>query len=391
MTVVSMQRIRAGVPTSADTATLSIVNSVGTVVLATTLIAPSTPGVYTYETSSFPAGSYTATWVFVAAGLPTDTISRAFTVDSASEITEGITLMALERLVARRIGPYRRISTLATGSTTSAIYAPRLKSSLALGAYADQYVLRRGLTWGDDLVNNFVADDRVRLASNYDSPTGIITLDRAYARAVIDAEAVEFHSLDPDEELRPAVLDGLGRCFFWDTVSISVTGSGVYNINLTAAVPWLTQVNQVRQVDLSYPSQLLPPSRMSWWQPYRDGKDLKLYTKGGAVGSVTVTALRPANSLVNGETSLAGPNDDLDVLYIDPDYAAWAGVLECWKTLSEMLTPLANAAMRPSRTDAANEFTKKSMTIVQQVPETIQIDYGVPDLVQIGNLAEPVT
>lgn len=390
MTVVAIQRIRAGVLTSADSATLSIVNSVGAIILPTTVIAPTSAGQYSYSTSSLPAGSYTATWIFTTASLPTDTISRAFTVDSAVEMNEGVTLMDIERRVARRIGPYRRLRT-GMGSTVSSVYAARLKSSLGLGAYEDQYMLRRGLTFGDELVNNYNTDDRTRVVTTYTGSTGMLTADRAYTVAPVDGEAIELHVVDPEDELRPAVLDGLTRCFFWDTISIDVTGSGVYNINLTAAAPWLTQVNQVRDVNLSYPSQLLPPTRMSWWKPYRDGKDLKLYTKGGAVGSVTVLALRPASSLVNGEVSLSGPNDDLDILYIDPDYAAWAGVLELWKTVPEVLTPLAAQSLRPSRTDAATEFTKKSQTIVQQVPETYQVDYGQADIVQIGNLAEPVS
>lgn len=390
MTVIAIQRLRSGVLTSADSTTLSIVNSVGATVLATTVIPPTSAGVYSYSTSSLPAGSYTATWVFTTALLPTDTISRAFTVDTAQEVSEGVTLMELERLVARRIGPYRRISCAGT-STVNAVIAARLRSSLALGDFEDQYVLRRALTFTDELVSNFAADDRIRLVTTYDPSAGSLSVDRAYTNAPISTEAIELHAIDPDEEMRPAVIDGLGRCFFWDTVSITVTGSGVYNINLTAAAPWITQANQVRGVALSYPSQLLPPRKMNWWQPYRDGKDLKLYTKGGAVGSVSVLVLRPANSLVNGEMSLAGPNDDLDVLYIDRDYAAWAAVLELWKTIPEVLMPLSAQNMRPTRDAAATEFTKKSLTIVQQVPETFQIDYGVSDLVQIGNLAEPVT
>jgi hypothetical protein len=391
MTVVAIQRIRSGVLTSADTTTLSIVNSAGVVVLAPTVIAPTSAGSYSYETSSLPAGSYTATWIFTAASLPLDTISRAFTVDAAQEISEGITLMALERLVARRVGPYRRIKAASPGSTLNTIYSLRLKSSVKLGGYTDQYVLRRGLTWGDELINGFVADDRIRLVSDYTPVTGLLLVDRDYAVGTANNEAVELLALDPDDELRPAVIDGLKRCFFWDTVSITVTGSGVYNIDLTAATPWLKDVNQVRNVSLSYPSQLLPPRRLGWWEAYRDGKSLKLYTKGGAVGSVTLQVLRPVHTLINGELSLAGPNDDLDVLYVDPEYAAWAGVLECWKTVPEVLEPLAVANMRPSRADAAAAFTVKSMSLVQQYPERLQLDYGVPDLVQIGNLAEPIS
>lgn len=390
MTVVAIQRVRDGALASADTATLSIVNSAGAIILPTTLIAPTSVGSYSYENSLIVPGSYTATWIFTTSGLPTDTISRAFTVDAASELTEGVTLMEIERLVARRIGPYRRVK-VGAGSTVSSVLAPRLKSSRDIGAYEDQYLLRRALSYTDDLISNFTADDRIRSVDTFTASTGALTPDQPYTTAPVTNEAVELHAIDPDEELRPAVLDGLKRCFFWDTVAITVTDTGVYDLNLTTSVPWLTQVNQVREVSLSYPSQLLPPSRLKWWRPYRQGKDLRLYTKGGMQGSISVQVLRPVSSLVNGETSLGGPNDDLDILYVDPDYAAWAAVLEAWKTVPEVLQPLATQNMRPSRADAAAEFTKKSLTIVQQVPEHIQLDYGVPELVQIGNLAEPVT
>lgn len=390
MVVVAIQRIRAGVPASADSATLSIVNSAGVIVLPTTVIAPASAGVYSYDASTLVPASYTATWIFTTTGLPVETVSRAFAVDSATEVSEGVTLMELERLVARRIGPYRRLQ-IGTGSSVNNLYAPRLKSSLDIGAYEGQYLLRRGLTYGDELIVNFNSGDRIRQAASFDAVTGMLTVDQAYAVAAISGEALEMHAIDPDEELRPAVQDGLKRCFFWDTLSISVTGSGVYNVNLTAAAPWLTDPTWVKNVALSYPSQLLPPRRMSWWKAYRDGKDLKLYTKGGAVGSISVTVLRPAHTFVNREMSLGGPNDDFDMLYIDPDYAAWAGVLELWKTIPEMLVPLAAQGMRPSQADAAKEFTKKSLGIANQAVDTREIDYGVPDLVQIGNLAEPVT
>lgn len=390
MVVVAIQRIRAGELASATSTTLSIVNSAGTIILPTTVIAPISVGAYSYDASTLVPGSYTATWIFTTTGLPVETVSRAFTVDSAQEFNEGVSLMELERWVARKIGPFYR-RRVGLGSTVNAVYIPRMRSSISRGEYEDMFVLRRGLTYGDELITNFNSDDRLRAVDTYDNIAGTVTVDRAYTNAAIDGEAVELHALDPDEELRPAIQDALKRCFFWDTVSIDVTGSGVYNLGLSAAVPWLVHANQVRDVALSYPSQLLPPRRMNWWQPYRDGKNLKLYTKGGAVGSVTITALRPFSSLVNGELSLGGPNDDLDILYGDLEYLGWAGVVECWKNHPEVLQPLAAQSMRPTRDEAAAEFTKKSLSIVQQVPDTFQVDYGVPDLVQIGNLAEPVS
>ena len=391
MTVVSIQRTRNGVLTSADLATLTITDSTGATVLPTTEVTPESAGVYVYTTSALVPDRYTATWVFTVTGLGSETIARAFQVDPAIELSEGVMLMELERLVARRIGPGGSVVRVGAGSTTNSVYVPRFRSSLGLGSYEDQYLFRRGITVGDELVPNFTYDDRIRLVATYTASAGTLAPDRAYTNAPIDGEAIELHVLDPIYELRVAVQDALRRCFFWDTITITVTATGVYNINVTLSAPWVTDVNQIREVALSYPSQLLPPRRMQWWQAYREGKDIKLYTKGGAVGSVTLLVLRPVHSFVNGEVSLTGPNDDFDVLYVDRDYAAWAGVLECWKNHPELLMPLAAQGMRVTRDEAAAEFTKKSLTLVQQVPERYQIDYGVPDIVQIGNLAEPVS
>lgn len=389
MTVISIQRIRDGVLTSATETTLSIVNSAGVIILPTTIIAPVSAGTYSYETSILTPGNYTATWVFATTGLPTDTISRAFNVDDPVELTDGLTLMDLEAAIAARSGPWKRCHS-GIGSTVDRIYCPDLKSSLNMGSYEDQFVLRRGLTRGLEVVTDFEEDDRIRRVAQYDPTLGHLYVDRSYAQAPVEDEALEILGLNPEDELRPAALAGLKRCFFWDTINITVTGSGVYNINLTSSMPWLSQVSWVRDVALSYPSQLLPPSRMGWWKPYREGRSIKLWTKGGAVGSVVVSALRPAHSLVNGELSMSGPDDDLDVVYVDLDYAAWAGVLELWKSAPAVLMPLTAQGMIPTREDAATEFTKKSLTLVQQMPDTIQIDFSKPDLVQIGNLAEPV-
>jgi len=389
MTVVSIQRTRNGVLASADSATLSIVNSAGVTVLATTEIIPESAGVYVYTTATLPSGRYTATWVFSVAGLGTETIARAFEVDDPIELTEGIMLMELEQLVARRVGPYRRLKVGAAGSTTNLLSLPRLRSSLDFGGLEDQYVLRRGLTWGNELVVNALDDDRIRQVDTYDTAAGTLSVDRTYGQVPQADEAVELHVLDPEEELRACVLDGLKRCMFWETLSISVIGSQVYNMNLTDSAPWLTNPTWIKDVSLSYPSQLMPPVRLQWWESYREGKDIKLYTKGGAVGSVTISVLRPVFSLVNGEISLGGPNDDFDVLYVDPDYAAWAGVLEAWKNHPEVLMPLAAQGMRLTREEAATQFTVKSMAIANQAVDRRQVDYGSTDLMQIGNLAEP--
>lgn len=390
MTVLSMYRTRDGVPTSADLAVISIDDASGLVVIPETEVPPTSTGVYSYSTPALVPGRYAATWVFTQVDVPTETIVRTFQVDAAQELTDGILLMDLEQIVARRIGPYRKLRT-GPGSTSTAVKVPRLQSSIGFGSYEDQYLLRRGLSWGGDLIPNFSDDDRVRLVSTYEPTTGTLTTDRAYTLAPPADEVLELHALDPDEELRPAVVDGLRRCFFWDTAVVSVTGTSLYDLNVTELLPWVTTVQQVNRAGMSYTNSRLPPRRLPWFQPYRSGKDIRITSYGGAVGDLTLEVLRPAFSYVNGETSVTGPNDDLDVVYVDRDYAAWAAVLECWKNYPEVLTPLAVQAMRPSREDAASEFSRKSLTLVQQVPEFRQIDFGPITIDQIGNLAEPVT
>lgn len=391
MVVVTIQRLKGGVLTSASSAQLSITTPAGATIIGPLALAPVSTGVYSYDYPALSPGKYVAAWTFFGGNPAVETILRPFTVDAAVEVNAGVTLMEIERWVARKIGPYRKLK-VGTTSSPSAIQIPRLQSNILSGEYEDRYLLRRGFTTTDDFVQyTFNDDDRVRQVSAYDNIAGTLAVDRSYTVTPVSTESVELHALDPEDELREAVKDSLKRCFFWDMVTIDVTGSGVYNINVSSSVAWIRDVNQIREVSLSYPSQLLPPTRMGWWQPYRDGKDVKLYTKGGSVGSVTIQALRPVYSLVNGVESYQGPNDDLDMLYVDIEYAGWAGVLECWKNYPEVLQPLATQSMRPTRQEAAQEFTKKSLTLVQQVPDTRQIDYGRADIVQIGNLAEPVT
>jgi hypothetical protein len=109
-------------------------------------------------------------------------------------------------------------------------------------------------------------------------------------------------------------------------------------------------------------------------------------------GSIELQVLRPHVTFVNGETSYAGPNSDLDVLYLDLDYAVAAGVIGVWKNFPERISPVATQEMRIARKDAALEFTKKSMMIAGQVPEHIQFDYSRRlDITQIGNLPEVVS
>jgi hypothetical protein len=147
-------------------------------------------------------------------------------------------------------------------------------------------------------------------------------VDNQYALPIQVDESVEIMYLDPEEELRVAVLDGLARCFFWDTISLSPGLTYGADINVTTLAPWLTNPQWIKGMRYSFSgSTLLQPSRVSWWEPYRSGKNVMLRSVGTWPGSIEISVLRPHISFVNGETSYAGPNSDLDVLYLDLEYA----------------------------------------------------------------------
>ena len=412
MTTIAIQRTRNGLPQSAEGCTVQVLDAAGTTVvpappdLTPIPVLPLSPGYYSYTINTLTPGSYTAIWTFTNQGYPDDVISRVFMLDAPIGIPDGVTLMRLERLVARRVGPYKRVRATA-GSTTQQVWSSMLQSSLNLGAYEDQFVLRRGTTWTEQLVPGFDPDDRGRLVSTYDPAQGALTVDRDW-RIAPDAgrsEAIELMYLDPDHELRPAVLDGLQRCYFWDHVVLSATdlvssyggsaSSGVVGsaFTLTGMLPWVTQPQQISEVGLGTGTHGVP-TRAGWWRAYQAGPSVRLSIQGGiGVGSIVLSVLRPGHSLVNEETNLIGPDDDFDMIYVDLDYAAWASIIELWKSVPERLAPLTHENLRHDLKAAAAEFTKKSLLIANQRVDRIQLEYGhgAAALDQIGNLPEPVS
>ena len=128
MSVIAIERRIDGALASADQATLQIVNAAGVTVVPTTVITPTSAGVYSYTTSYLPAGSYTATWVFIVSGYLDDTVTRAFVVDSPLQVTSGFSLMDLEIAIARRCGQWRPIVGGNASSSTS-IQSLQIKSS----------------------------------------------------------------------------------------------------------------------------------------------------------------------------------------------------------------------------------------------------------------------
>jgi hypothetical protein len=389
MSTISIQRTVDGVLTDADSAVLTIENSAGTTIVTTPVTSDPT-GVYTYTTTNLAAGRYTATWTFVVSGLLDDVIRRAFQVDGPVGVVQGITLAEIEQLVAGFVGPYRR-EQVGTGAanTTSAAFFPRLKSGIETGDYEDQYLLRRGVYSSGELIDNFLTDDRIRQVSGFVASTGVASADREWSMVPVATEMIELHSLEPETILRPCVLEGLRDCYFWDTADIDIT-SVFTDVDLSASVPWLTDPSQVVGVEFAFPTQRLPSVRLSWYDVYARGASVMLRANFQNIGTVRVTALRPHFTLVNGEMTMAGPNDDWDVLRVDRRYAQLAGARAIWMMWPEMVRPLAYNGMRPTLEQIASAFTTRSRKLVGKQPEFPMIRWQEYDITQVGNAAEPV-
>ena len=124
---------------------------------------------------------------------------------------EAVTLAAVEREVASRVGPFAllEVRTADQGGLT----VEALKSTIDLGGWEDLSLLRREATQ---------AADRVARVKSYDPPLGQLTPDRRYVTAPTPGEPVELHHLPPDL-LRRGVRAGLRRCFTQWRLPIEVT------------------------------------------------------------------------------------------------------------------------------------------------------------------------
>lgn len=387
MSTLGINRLVDGVLTSADTATLGITNSLGVTVLVTTLVAPTSIGVYSYDVSDLVPGDYTATWTFSVTGLADDEVNRPFTIDSPVAITQGVTLAELERALARRLGPFHHLRTSDTGSSTDAVAIKKLRSSLTLGDFEEMYLLRRGVLNSGALVTNFAEDDRQRLVETYTPLTGVLEPDYPWEVAPLPNEMIELHALDPEEELRYALQDGLRRCYFWDTLTVSSTGYQ-REIDVTTLAPWLTRKEQIRRVQYGRAGYL--PYSSPWFDTSQSGGSVLLQTTAPTVGNLRVHVLRPVSSLVNGELSMVGPDSDNDVLYVDREYALLAGHVQAWWNFPHRLADIAVAHRTADQKDVVSAFTNRSRTVVGNIPEFIQnrfdIGDGYQDDLQVGNV-----
>ena len=390
MSTISMLRYESGELTSADDASLSIENSAGATVVGPVTVAPTSAGTYTYDTTALTPGNYTAHWTFTTAGMPTAVVVRAFVIDSPVSLTSGATLMSIEQSLAGRLGgTYRRFAAQ-TGSTISTVKSTRMKTSIDIGDYEDLYILRRGVLYDGSRVDGFDSNDRVRMVSEYDHATGTLANDQEYAVAPVDTEMIELHYLDPEFELRPAVLDGLARCYFWDTVQIASTAP-YGTINVSALIPWLTSPRQIHAVEAQMTGSQWPSTRLPWSLAYQSGTRVMLDSENTLPGTLSLTVLRPVSTLVNDVSSLSGPNDDWDILPVELEYAVRASHVAAWIRHPERLTPIAAQGLGIPLSMAAQAFSVRSLALTNFQPEYPQVRFGgMQGDIVLGNAPEAV-
>lgn len=369
MSTLVLQHFRAGVLTNAtavylrDSLAAYGIQNTSTGAAAVAPLGPLVPvsaGIYEYNADALSPGTYRAAFEQQNTGSPTRWDYLNFTVEDTAAVIPGTKLADLERRVARRVGPFRWLQTTSGNLTT--LTANRIKTSIPVGGYEDLFILRRGVLASGSIIANFNADDRIRQVSAYDNVNGVLTNDRAWAIAPIAGEMFELHYLEPEDQLRYSVVEGLRRCFFTDAITVNFA-SGNAEQKLTSFMPWLTNPEWIKDVLWSYSGALSGPSPVGWARPYVVGSDLYIRLHANPYPNATrFIVLRPVFSYVNGATSLVGPNHDEDVVNVDINYAIAAAHVEAWRNFPDMLMPAAVGGLHPSLPEVAKDFTLLSRT-----------------------------
>jgi hypothetical protein len=305
--------------------------------------------------------------------------------------TDTVSLREIEQEVARRVGPFalRYVKNpspgdqTSTASTTTVIALPSIRSTLDLGGLEDMFVLRRGRLRDGTLLPadingvpvNYVEDDRIRLVRAYRPQDGALEVDSPYLYPTHDSEEVELHHLDPEQELRPAVLSGLRRCYVVHRLGVDGALPGSFNpIDLTAQAPWLLTRDQVYGVSMS------GGAPATGWRVESYGGGLFLTLTEYSYGRSYVVNRRPTTSMVLPEAFTNGdgngdalPEDwvvragnvnepwaDEDRFPVPMDYAAAAGHIEAWRTARPRLSLVSQTGMWADQKEAAAEFTRVS-------------------------------
>lgn len=270
-----------------------------------------------------------------------------------------ITLAELEQETARRVGPYSRFFSDRQMPATAGfdyVNIPELQTNADLDLVTNLWMLRRGQCYGEpDEIVAMDPLDRQRTVATYEAQMGRVYPDRPWSTIPEPGEYFEFHHLNPEQELRVAVLAGLRRCFLPDTVQAEPTQQWG-GIDLTLQFAWLTEGWQIQRVRYGWVS----PYHDAPWDTYTSGGHLILTGTHGMMLplAVWVDAWRPAWSWVNGAESTSGPTDDFDILDVDLDYAAAAAHIEAWHHFPARLQTAAAGGMQATQAIAAQEFSR---------------------------------
>ena len=291
-----------------------------------------------------------------------------------------LTLAQLEQAVARRCGAYintysdRQVPSTAT---FDAVVCPALRTNANIDRVENLFLLRRGVLLDGTRITVDPLD-RQRVVASVDQTAGRVFPDQPWSVPPQSSEVLEFHHLDPEQELRPSVLAGLDRCFLPDLVQ-AVPTQQWGQIDLTVQYPWLTDPWQVTRV------------QYGWAQPYIDAPFEATSMAGhlmlqGTTGywyypsPVWVSAWRPATSWVNGTESITGPIADDDVLDVDDNYAAAAGHIEAWHLNPSRMMAAAAGGYQATQQMAATEFSR----LANALGPGRNVSYGFATLVGAG-------
>jgi hypothetical protein len=269
-----------------------------------------------------------------------------------------ITLAALEREVARRTGPFFQAAQAPgepTSSTATSALMPALQTNALLGGPENLWLVRRGVRLdGTPTPAPINPQDRERMVQTFDAGAGRVIVDRNWQQPMYPNEVADFVHLHPSQELRQVVLAGLRRCFFQDRFGL---GGFVYEADLTAALPWLIDPQQVLQLQSgsSYGAMGDVP-----FATFNECGHVWIRTGGGGA-DLRVTVLRSHFEWVNGEEAVDGPTEDTDCLAVDLDYAASAGHIEAWHLFPSRMFAAAAGNLQATQEMAAREFTRQAM------------------------------
>jgi hypothetical protein len=272
-----------------------------------------------------------------------------------------VTLAQIEQATAQRCGPYRQETVTSSPNTTMIVFTS-LQSTIDVGQVTDLYVLRRGLLSTGAAVPSYVATDRTRIAKSYTPNLGQVEVDRAYTTPPVAGELVEFHHLEPTQELRRSVLAGLARCWFMDRIAVTVAGAAAER-DLTAVAPWITNPRQVYRAHYGPYNALQQAREIVWPHVFeKDGHIWLAASPDPLPYGLLITARRAHSTWVNGVDSVVGPLLDADTLSVDLDYAASAGNVEAWRLARPRLQEAGTQKLITSQQEAASEFTSVAMS-----------------------------